>query len=237
MTGSPILFTSADSVLQVAAHEEEIPLPKLYEICQVARRLAVEPNNVQRVIARPFRGDAAHGFERTENRKDFPLPAPPNLVDKVGDVFGVGVIPELFGGRGFRSVRRTQNNAEHAVMLEEALRSDARFIFANFEDFDMKYGHRNDVSGFGKALEEFDLVVADVLKRLTDDDLFMITADHGNDPTSESTDHSREFVPLCAVGAFTGSEHLRDLEGMNHVGAAVARHLDVRMEGLPASSF
>jgi len=227
-TGKPILYTSADSVFQVACHEGIVPLQRLYEICEIGRELCQGQNNVQRVIARPFVGDASSGFKRTENRKDYPLVAPPNLVDKVGDVFGIGVIPELFGSRGFQTVKRTQNNAEHEVMLWKALESDARFIFANFEDFDMLYGHRNDPIGFGKALEAFDVTLGKILDHLQDDDLLILTADHGNDPTSTSTDHSREYVPIVAIGRDLESKSLGDLSGMATVGATVADHLGIQ---------
>ncbi len=165
-TGKPILYTSADSVFQLACHEKVVPVERLYEMCRVARRICVAPNDVQRVIARPFIGSAKSGFQRTGGRKDFPIPPPPNLVDQVGDVLGIGVVPELFDGRGFRPVPRTQSNEQHAKALFEAMRSDARFIFANFEDFDMLYGHRNDPAGFGSALERFDVTLGRVLDAL-----------------------------------------------------------------------
>lgn len=223
-TGFPILYTSADSVFQLAAHEAVVPLAKLYEWCGIARELCVAPDNVQRVIARPFVGDAATGFTRTPHRRDFPLPPPPNLVDAIGEVYGVGVVPELFGGRGFRPTRRTQNNAEHIEALKQALDSDARLIFANFEDFDMLYGHRNDPVGFARALVAFDGYLGEILPRLGPEDLLLLTADHGNDPTSPSTDHSREYVPVC-IHAEGGS--LGDIDGMTAVGATVAAHLGV----------
>lgn len=225
-TGFPIVYTSADSVFQIACHEDVVPIERLYEICRIARRICVEPDNVQRVIARPFDGQPG-AFRRTERRKDFPLEAPPNLIDRIGSVFGIGVVPELFGGRGFREVKRTQNNAEHAQMLETALASDARFIFANFEDFDMLYGHRNDPAGFAKCLEAFDATIAKLLDRLGPDDLLTITADHGNDPTSPSTDHSREYVPVCVVGSGLDPKSLGDIDGMMAVGATVGSHLGV----------
>lgn len=231
-TGSPILYTSADSVFQIAAHEEHVPLETLYEWCRIARRLCHAPNNVQRVIARPFVGDALSGFKRTENRKDFPLPAPKNDVDLIGNVFGIGVIPELFDGHGFRPVRRTQSNPEHAKMLAEALSSDARFIFANFEDFDMLFGHRNDPAGFGKCLEEFDQTLAGILSQLSSNDLLIVTADHGNDPTSKSTDHSREYVPCCVVSRGGGVFHQADLRGMWHVGTLVKSWLRIGAQEL-----
>jgi len=227
-TGFPILYTSADSVFQIACHEDVVPIEKLYEYCRIARELCVAPDHVQRVIARPFVGTKANGFTRTERRKDYPLPPPENLADRIGDVFGIGVVPELFGGRGFRTVRRTQSNAEHESMLWEALESDARFIFANFEDFDMLYGHRNDAPGFAKCLEAFDRdVLAPLLSKLRADDLLILTADHGNDPTDVSTDHTREYVPFAAVQAGERTENLGDLDGFAVCGEWVARHLEI----------
>jgi phosphopentomutase len=226
-TGFPILYTSADSVFQLACHEEVVPLEKLYEWCKIARELCVEPNNVQRVIARPFVGEKVKGFTRTEHRRDFPLPAPPNLVDQVGDVYGIGVVPELFGGRGFRTVKRTQNNAEHEKAMEVAFASGARFIFANFEDFDMLYGHRNDPTGFARALEQFDTYLGTLLAKLQPEDILLLSADHGNDPTSTSTDHSREYVPICVVGQGVSPRQLGDVDGMTAIGATVAKHLGI----------
>ncbi|MFN3729642.1 MAG: phosphopentomutase [Fimbriimonadaceae bacterium] len=221
-TGAPIVYTSADSVFQIAAHEDVIPIEQLYEICRMARELLKAPNNVQRVIARPFVGNAKDGFTRTGNRKDFPLAPPPNLVDQIGDVVGIGVVPELFDGRGFRPGRRTQSNPEHEAALLEALATDARFIFANFEDFDMLYGHRNDVEGFARCLERFDAYLGSLIPRLGSDDLLILTSDHGNDPTTPSTDHSREYVPVAAFHAGIESAELGDLDGLAAVGQAVA---------------
>ena len=226
-TGFPILYTSADSVFQLAAHEEVVPLEKLYDWCRIAREICVEPNNVQRVIARPFIGDKLSGFTRTGHRKDFPLTPPPNLVDDVGDVYGIGVVPELFNGRGFRPSTRTQSNAEHKVALDAALESGARFIFANFEDFDMLYGHRNDPAGFAKALEDFDVYLGELLSKLRPDDILLISADHGNDPTTASTDHSREYVPICVVGPSVATGTVGDVDGMSAIGATVAKHLGI----------
>jgi phosphopentomutase len=231
-TGRPIVYTSADSVFQIACHESVVPLEKLYEMCRIAREILKEPHHVGRVIARPFTGDAERGFVRTENRRDFPLPPPPNLIDKIsvtyGPVFGIGIIPQIFAHRGFREVPRTQNNRAHFEMVRRALKSDARFIWANFEDFDMLYGHRNDPEGFARALKEFDEELADILAKLSPADLLLLTADHGNDPTTPSTDHTREFVPFCAwsPGRVKGV-CLGDLEGFWQVGAAVADALGV----------
>jgi len=231
-TGAPIVYTSADSVFQIATHESVIPIEQLYEFCHVARELGVRPNHYQRVIARPFEGEPG-AFSRTERRKDFPMEPPQNLVDVVGSVFGIGVVPELFGGRGFRPVRRTQSNPEHeAMLLDEALGSDARFIFANFEDFDMLYGHRSDPAGFAKCLESFDHTLAHILDRLTPEDLLILTADHGNDPTDVSTDHTREYVPYVAIRRGDGGRtHLNDRAGFVHVGEAVATHLGIPWNG------
>jgi phosphopentomutase len=228
-SGSPILYTSADSVFQIATHEDVVPIELLYEWCRIGRELCAEPNNVQRVIARPFIG-VEGAFTRTERRKDFPLVPDQNIVDQIaqvyGPVYGIGVVPELFGGRGFRQVRRTQNNAEHTGMLAEALQSDASFIFANFEDFDMLYGHRNDPLGFAKCFETFDSVLASTLAALQPDDLLILTADHGNDPTDASTDHSREYVPYCEITFGSGVDNIGDQEGMWYVGNRVLDFLE-----------
>ncbi|HRF60694.1 MAG TPA: phosphopentomutase [Fimbriimonadaceae bacterium] len=224
-TGFPILYTSADSVFQIACHEEVVPIEQLYEFCTIARALCAKPNDVSRVIARPFLGTAAEGFVRTERRKDFPLEPPFNFVDAVGDVLGLGVVPELFAGRGFRHVRRTQSNAEHEAALREALGSDARFIFANFEDFDMLYGHRNDPAGFARCLERFEQTLAETLSQLRPSDLLVLTADHGNDPTTPSTDHSREYVPVSAIARGVGVSSVGDLDGFSVVGRTVAHRL------------
>ncbi len=225
-TAKPILYTSADSVFQVAAHESVIPIERLYAICEIGRELS----DAQRVIARPFIGEPGN-FTRTERRRDFPLAPPENLVDliaaKLGPVYGVGVVPELFAGRGFKKVKRTQSNKEHTIAIHEALNSDAAFIFANFEDFDMLYGHRNDTPGFARCLEEFDETLNGILDSLNDDDLLIITADHGNDPTSPSTDHSREFVPVvvCRRSPTQSAHDLGNTKGMAAIGATVAKHL------------
>ncbi len=226
-TGNPILYTSADSVFQVACHEGVVPIERLYEMCEIGRQICTTPNNVQRVIARPFEGDVTSGFSRTGRRKDFPLVAPTNLIDKINEVYGIGPVPELFGGRGFIHVPRSQNNAEHELALWVAMDSGNPFIFANFEDFDMLFGHRNDPVGFAGALTRFDETLGKVLERLTDEDLLILTADHGNDPTTVSTDHSREYVPICVVGKHVTSANLGDLDGITTVGATVAAHLGV----------
>ena len=221
-TGRPILYTSADSVFQVAAHEGAVPIERLYAWCQIGRELSA----VQRVIARPFVGEAG-AYERTERRKDWPLVPPPNVVDAVGDVRGIGVVPELFGGRGFLPGPRTQNNAEHGEALIAALDEDARFVWANFEDFDMRFGHRSDPVGFSKCLEAFDGYLEGLLPRLREDDLLILTADHGNDPTDDSTDHTREYVPVALWSSGLAGGPLGDVDGLDTIGATVAAWIGV----------
>jgi len=231
-TGNPIVYTSADSVFQVACHEDVVPVETLYEWCETARQLLVAPHNVARVIARPFKGDAATGFTRTDWRRDFPLPPPHNLIDvisqQIGQVHGIGIVPEAFAGRGFQPTSRTQSNEQHEAALLQALGEGSRFIFANFEDFDMRFGHRNDPEGFARALVRFDATLYRILGRLRPGDLLLLTADHGNDPTTPSTDHSREYVPFSAVAPGRESLGSRgDLDGLWRVGATVAEALGV----------
>ena len=205
-TGKPIVYTSADSVFQVAAHEEVVPLDRLYQMCEAARALLIAPDNVQRVIARPFVGDSAETFRRTEHRRDYPLPPPvPNFLtalQRAGKAaHAIGVIADLFPRSYFARAERTQSNPAHlAAILEAVWGGQDEFVFANCEDFDMLYGHRNDPLGFAEALEEFDAALGEIIKELRSEDLLIITADHGNDPTTASTDHSREYVPLLTYG-------------------------------------
>lgn len=234
-TGCPIVYTSADSVFQIACHEEVIPIQEQYAICRAARELLVEPDNVGRVIARPFLGDSVNGFKRTERRRDFPLPAPLNLIDQIskkcGDVFGIGVIAEVFAGRGFRTVRRTQDNREHFEMLLTALDSDAKFVWANFEDTDMLFGHRNDAIGFGRCLVEFDAMLGTLIERMRPTDLLFVTADHGNDPTTPSTDHTREYIPIGLYSrSINGVKSLGDKDGFWCIGATIAKALELPFE-------
>jgi phosphopentomutase len=204
-TGSPIVYTSADSVFQIAAHEEVIPLWELYKICETARAILRGPHEVGRVIARPFVGSPG-SFTRTANRKDYAVPPPKGmLLDRLEDrnvlVYSVGKIFDVFLGRGIRDYVKTKNNSDGmARTLEAAQLVDAGLIFVNLVDFDQQYGHRNDVEGYAAALEEFDSWVPRLLEQLTDSDLVIITADHGCDPTTPSTDHSREYVPLLVYG-------------------------------------
>ena len=201
-TGKPIVYTSADSVFQIAAHEAIVPLSALYEMCAAARELLVPPSNVLRVIARPFSGESPDSFRRTENRRDFPLAPPePNCLARLQaagkSVHAIGVVADLFPRTYFARAERTQSNPAHLAAIREAVRSGQEdFVFANCEDFDMLFGHRNDPAGFAACLEEFDAALGGIIEDLKAEDLLILTADHGNDPTTASTDHSREYVPL-----------------------------------------
>lgn len=241
-TGSPIVYTSADSVFQIACHESVIAVDELYEICEKAREILQGEHNVQRVIARPFEGSKGQ-FRRTERRKDFPLNPPRNALDvlKENDVFtaGIGVIPEVFGGRGFSYAFRTQTNEEHyQATLQLLSKHDRGFFFINFEDFDMLYGHRLDPAGFGKALETFDSYLGDIWGKLNDDDLIMLTADHGNDPTIPSTDHTREYAPLIlASPGLERSVDLGDRPTFADIGKTALHALGVSDSVLPGDSL
>jgi phosphopentomutase len=205
-TGFPIVYTSGDSVFQIAAHEEVIPIAELYRECEIARALCDGPNRVGRVIARPFVGTAAANFRRTERRHDYAVEPPrPMLLDVLGDlsvpVFGIGKIHDIYNGRGVGNYVTTKNNADGMAKLAEALaREESGLIFANLVDFDMLYGHRKDVEGFARSLEEFDELLGPFLRLMKASDLMLITADHGcdPDPVNPTTDHSREYVPILA---------------------------------------
>jgi phosphopentomutase len=196
-TGFPIVYTSADSVFQVAMHEALFPIERQYEICQIAREILRGEHEVGRVICRPFEGGEG-SFKRTERRKDFPVSPPPTLLDAVFEaglgVHAIGKIYEIFNGRGISRWDHTTNNSAHTEALLGAVRgSDCKLIFANLEDFDMLYGHRNNPQGMAQALEEWDRRLPAILSALRPADLLILTADHGNDPTTPSTDHSREY--------------------------------------------
>ena len=204
-TGSPIVYTSADSVFQIAAHEEVIPLWELYKICETARAILRGPHEVGRVIARPFTGTAG-SFTRTPNRKDYAVPPPKGmLLDRLDqrdiEVYSVGKIFDVFLGRGIRDHVKTKDNADGMAKTLEAMDAvDGGLIFVNLVDFDQQYGHRNDVEGYAAALEQFDRWLPVFERKLGDGDLAILTADHGCDPTTPSTDHSREYVPLLVYG-------------------------------------
>jgi phosphopentomutase len=205
-TGALIVYTSADSVFQIAAHEEVVPIPELYRACEIAYALAGEGLGVGRVIARPFVGTPGQ-FKRTANRRDFALPPPAHtLLDKLKaaslPVVAVGKIEDLFAGRGMTAAIHTVSDDDGMSQVAYQMQnvSDG-LIFTNLVDFDTQYGHRNDTAGYAANLERFDHRLAALLRQLRDNDLLVVTADHGNDPTTPSTDHSREYVPLIAAGA------------------------------------
>ena len=205
-TGDLIVYTSADSVFQIAAHEDVVPIPELYRACDVAYTLVCEGLGVGRVIARPFVGQPGT-FTRTPNRHDYALPPfGETLLDRATSaglpIVSIGKIRDLFAGRGTGRAHHTASDAEGMDLVVAELANTPRgFIFANLVDFDTQYGHRNDVKGYASNLEQFDSRLADLLPRLAPDDLLIITADHGNDPTTPSTDHAREYVPVLATGA------------------------------------
>lgn len=201
-TGKPIVYTSADSVFQIAAHEEVIPIDRLYEICEIARKILHGDDEVARVIARPFLGTNSADFKRTENRHDYAVPPPadnllPALANAGLDVVCIGKIASIYDNIGVTADLVGKNNDQAVDSTIEALNGESRgLIFSNLVDFDMLYGHRRDPEGYAKALEEFDTRLPEIMAAMKDDDLLMITADHGNDPTKEGSDHTREYVPL-----------------------------------------
>ena len=206
-TGAPIVYTSADSVFQIAAHEDVIPLSRLYKLCEIARALLVGELFVGRVIARPFIGQPG-AFSRTKNRRDYAIPPVGDtlldLLEARGlSTLGIGKIEDIFCGRGVTHVNHTTNNADSTRAVIDALENNHTdaLIFANLIDFDMHYGHRNDPAGFAAALESFDARLPEIKKAMRPHDLLILTADHGCDPTTPSTDHSREYVPLIMYGA------------------------------------
>ncbi|MBI3753537.1 MAG: phosphopentomutase [Deltaproteobacteria bacterium] len=203
-TGKPIVYTSADSVFQISAHEDVIPVDRLYEICEIARKIA-DSYRIGRVIARPFIGGSS-SFKRTERRKDFSMaPTDETVLDRLNSsglsVVGIGKIGDIYGHRGLTREIHTRDNMDGVDKTIAAMQKiHTGLIFTNLVDFDMLYGHRNDAMGYANALQEFDKRLPEIMGRLTDSDMLMITADHGCDPTTPSTDHSREYVPLLVYG-------------------------------------
>lgn len=230
-TGKPIFYTSADSVVQIAAHEETFGLERLYALCEKVRRLA-DPYNVGRVIARPFVGESAADFKRTANRRDYAVPPPePTLLDRQIEagqrVLGVGKIGDIFAHRGVSEVRKAPDNM---AMFDAALGAmddaqDGDLVFVNFVDFDSLFGHRRDVPGYAAALEEFDRRLPEALGRLKDGDMLILTADHGNDPTWTGTDHTRERVPVIGTGPGFKPASIGIRDTFADIGETVAEHL------------
>jgi len=236
-TGYPIVYTSADSVFQVAAHEDVIPVQRLYEICLTARRLLTGPHAVSRVIARPFVGSPG-AYPRTDRRRDFSLPpTAPTVLDAVSaqglEVVGIGKISDLFAGRGVTRSIHTRDDLDGMAQTGAAMTVTARgIIFTNLVDLDSKFGHRNDPAGYARDLEAIDAALPQVMGRVRADDLVVITADHGNDPTTGSTDHAREYVPVLFGGpAVRGGVDLGVRSTFADVGATVADALAIPWEG------
>ncbi|MGE5454526.1 MAG: phosphopentomutase [Methylocystaceae bacterium] len=242
-TGMPIIYTSADSVFQIAAHEDIIPLAELYQMCEAAREILTGAWGVGRVIARPFIGEPGR-FIRTANRHDYSLPpisltGLDRLKEAGKDVIAVGKISDIFAGRGIgRSLHTAGNNEGMAATFNLLAEDFQGLAFINLVDFDMKYGHRNDAHGYASALEEFDRWLGNFKAHLKGDDLLIITADHGCDPTTCSTDHSREYVPLLVGGQkITGEVNLGVRQTFADTGKTVCDLLGVNAEQLPGHGF
>ncbi|MGE7949415.1 phosphopentomutase [Lysinibacillus sp. NPDC093688] len=233
-TGAIIVYTSADPVLQIAAHEEIIPLEELYKICEIARELTLQPEYlVGRVIARPFIGTPGD-FARTSNRHDYALKpfghTTMNVLQDAGlDVIAIGKISDIFNGEGVTDAVRTKNNTDGMDKFAEVVRRDFHGIsFLNLVDFDANFGHRRDPIGYGNALQEFDARLPEITEAMTEDDLLIITADHGNDPTFPGTDHTREYVPLIVYSpGFNGGSELALRETFADIAATVAENFKV----------
>ena len=232
-SGKPIVYTSADSVLQIAAHEEAFGLERLYDLCKLAFEL-VRPYNIARVIARPFVGTCAEDFTRTTNRHDYAVPAPQDtLLDKViasgGNVYAVGKIADIFAHRGITK-HYAAGGLEKLIDATKQAVSDApdnTLVFTNFVDFDSSYGHRRDPKGYGEALEYFDSRLPEILALLNEDDLVLITADHGNDPTWTGTDHTRERTPVLFFGAGVKACKLEPLHTFADIGQTIAKYMGI----------
>lgn len=239
-TGRPIIYTSADSVFQIAAHEDVIPVQRLYDFCGTARELLTGEHGVARVIARPFEGQSGN-YRRTARRKDFSL-APPgdtilDILERNGhETLAVGKVADLFAGRGFTREMRTRSNAEGMEALLAVLDDfDEGFVLANLVDFDTLWGHRNNVEAFAQGLVEFDTWLPGFLRRLSEEDALFVTADHGCDPTTPSTDHSREYVPLIVHGGrLSSGVDLGVRQSFADLGATVGELMGV--EGIEAGS-
>ena len=234
-TGKPIVYTSGDSVFQIATHEEVVPLNRLYEICETARRLLDGKHRVGRVIARPFLGEAG-SFFRTENRHDYAVPPPrENLLvaldDEGFDVVCIGKIASIYDSNGVTQDLTAKNNEKAIRQTINALKAESRgLIFSNLVDFDMLYGHRRDTEGFARALEHFDSSLPEIESAMKDDDLMIITADHGNDPTFRGSDHTREYAPLLVYGktAAPGVD-LGIRNSLSDIGQTIAGNFGVRL--------
>ncbi len=234
-TGKPIVYTSADSVFQIAAHEEIVPLDRLYQMCEIARDILRGDDEVARVIARPFLGNNAGDFKRTENRHDYAVPPPRNLLPKLKDagldVVCIGKIASIYDGIGVTEELTAKNNEQTVDQTINALNADSRgLIFSNLVDFDMLYGHRRDTEGYAKALERFDERLPEIINAMKADDLLILTADHGNDPTKDGSDHTREYVPLLVYGKTAApGVCLGTRQSLSDIGQTIAENFGVRI--------
>jgi phosphopentomutase len=236
-TGKPIVYTSADSVFQIAAHEEVIPLGRLYEMCEIARNILDGEHKVGRVIARPFLGTLADNFSRTENRHDYAVPPPsenllPLLKDAGFDVVCIGKIASIYDSLGVTDDLTAKNNEQTVDQTIKALNAESTgLIFSNLVDFDMLYGHRRDTEGYARALERFDARLPEILDAMNDDDLLVLTADHGNDPTKEGSDHTREYAPLLVYGKSSKpGVDLGTRESLADIGQTVAENFGLELK-------
>ena len=232
-TGKPIVYTSADSVFQIACHEETYGLEKLYELCQIARDI-LEPYNIGRVIARPFIGDDAGDFQRTGNRRDYSVPPPaPTILDKLahsgGEVISVGKIADIFAHQGItKKLKATGIPALFEATMRALEAAPARsIVFTNFVDFDSSFGHRRDIAGYAGALEQLDGLLPELLDQLKDDDILIITADHGCDPSWPGTDHTREHIPVLVYGPKVKPVALGNRETFADIGQTLASYFEV----------
>ncbi|GKZ01945.1 phosphopentomutase [Paraclostridium bifermentans] len=234
-TGEVIVYTSADSVFQIAAHEEIIPLDELYKMCEIAREIMMGDNAVARIIARPFVGQPG-AFERTSNRRDYSLsPFEDTVLDNIKnsnlDVIGVGKIEDIFNKQGITEAIHTKDNMDGVDQTINYMKKENNgLIFTNLVDFDSKYGHRRDVKGYKEALEEFDARIPEILENMEEDDILIINSDHGNDPTYKGTDHTREYIPMLICGKNVKSGlNLGTRSSFADIGATVADLLNVKM--------
>lgn len=232
-TGKPIIYTSADSVLQIAAHEETFGLERLYDLCKICYKL-VKPYRIARIIARPFTGTCAADFVRTGNRHDYAVPAPePTLLDKLtesgGNVYAVGKIADIFAHRGISKhfPAAGLENIFNASMQAIADAPDNTLVFSNFVDFDSSYGHRRNALGYGEALEYFDARLPEILAQLQKDDLLLVTADHGCDPTWKGSDHTREHIPVLFYGKGIKPQQIPPMPSFSCIGQTIAAYLGV----------
>ncbi|MCC0650620.1 phosphopentomutase [Clostridioides sp. ZZV15-6598] len=235
-TGDVIVYTSADSVFQIAANEEVIPLEELYSMCKIAREIMMGDNAVARVIARPFTGKKTGEFVRTSNRRDYSLdPFEPTVLDNIKDsgleVLAVGKIEDIFNGKGITEAIHTKSNMDGVDETLKYMKQDNKgLIYSNLVDFDSKYGHRRDPEGYKKALEEFDNRLPEIMSNMREDDILIINADHGNDPTYKGTDHTREYIPVMIYGSKVKKGfNLGIKDTFADIGATVADILDVKL--------